>query len=113
MGTEPNGRTLRDQGWEAVQAADTAPHRGYRHHVEVALAELIRTGQMFDADEIRRRVPDEVEAHSPNLLPSVLGSWARAGRIVPIGYRNSGRASRHASRNRVWIGAALQNEGVA
>lgn len=96
----------RRAGQEANLAAAIAPHRQYRDAVETVLAELVASGQPFTADDVRNGVPDHVdaEAHSPNVLPSVLGIWAARRLIVPCGEYRSRRRPRRASRNRVWIG---------
>jgi hypothetical protein len=96
----------RRTGQETNLAAASAGHRRYRETVETVLAELVASGRPFTADDIRRAIPDEVdaEAHSPNVLPSVLGIWAARRVIVPCGEYRSRRRSRRASRNRVWIG---------
>ncbi|MGH3859186.1 hypothetical protein [Actinokineospora sp.] len=95
----------RHAGQEANLAAASAVHRRYRDAVEAVLADLVESGRPFTADDVRRGVPDEVEAeaHSPNVLPSVLGIWAARRVIVPCGEYRSRRRPRRASRNRVWI----------
>ncbi|GAA5104725.1 hypothetical protein [Haloechinothrix salitolerans] len=94
----------RNAGQEANLAAAVAVHRRYREAAETVLAELVREGRPFTAEDIRKGIPDDVEAHSPNVLPSVLGTWAARRLIVPCGEYRSRRRSRRASRNRVWIG---------
>ncbi|SDD86179.1 hypothetical protein [Actinokineospora iranica] len=96
----------RRAGQQANLAAATAGHRRYREAVEAVLADLVATGHPFTADDVRQAVPAdaEAEAHSPNVLPSVLGTWAARRVIVPCGEYRSRRRPRRASRNRVWIG---------
>lgn len=96
---------LRSDGITANLAAATSGNRDYRHHAERVLAEFIRRRIPFTADEIRKAIPDGVEAHHPNVLPSLLGAAASKHVIRPVGFTNSTRPSRHASRNRVWIAA--------
>ncbi|GAA3890371.1 hypothetical protein GCM10022243_64080 [Saccharothrix violaceirubra] len=95
----------RHAGHEANLAAATAAHRRYRETVETVLADLVAAGAPFTADDVRKAIPDDVaaEAHSPNVLPSVLGTWAARRVIVSCGEYRSRRRSRRASRNRVWI----------
>lgn len=93
----------RHAGQEATLAAAVAVNRDYRAAAEVALAALVREGRPFTAEDVRKAVPDGVEPHSPNVLPSVLGTWAARRLIVPCGEYRSRRRSRRASRNRVWI----------
>ncbi|GGM65042.1 hypothetical protein GCM10012275_39480 [Longimycelium tulufanense] len=93
----------RRTGQESNLAAATATHRAYREHAERALAALVADGRPFTADDIRRAIPEDVEPHSPNVLPSVLGIWAARRVIVPCGEYRSPRRARRASRNRVWV----------
>jgi hypothetical protein len=93
----------RHAGQQANLDAATAVHRRYREAVEIVLADLVAAGLPFTADDIRKGIPEGVEAHSPNILPSVLGTWAARRVIVPCGEYRSRRRSRRASRNRVWI----------
>lgn len=93
----------RHAGQAANLAAAVAVNRAYRAAAEAVLAELVREGRPFTAEDVREAVPHEVEPHSPNVLPSVLGTWAARRLIVPCGEYRSHRRSRRASRNRVWI----------
>ncbi|WP_424183830.1 hypothetical protein ACOBQX_17885 [Actinokineospora sp. G85] len=96
----------RRAGQRANLAAASAAHKRYRETVETVLADLVRQRRPFTADDVRNALPDEItaEAHSPNVLPSVLGTWAARRVIVPCGEYRSRRRSRRASRNRIWIG---------
>ena len=94
----------RHAGQAANLAAATAVHRRYRDAAEAVLAELVADGRPFTVDDIRRRIPDDIEPHHPNVLPSLLGIWAERRLIVPCGEYRSRRRPRRASRNRVWIG---------
>lgn len=96
------GLADRHAGQAAALAAATDPQSDYRHRVEAALAECIRSKREFTADDIRRRIgdcPDE----RVNVLPSAIGRAAREGLIVDAGEYRSPRRSRHGNRNRVWI----------
>ncbi|MGC5028180.1 hypothetical protein ACLQ3K_25825 [Tsukamurella sp. DT100] len=97
------GLEHRDEGWSAVQAADVAPHRGYGDIIRGALNDWIEHGEPFTADDIADRARELAgyagrlnEPHSPNLIGSIIGTAARAGRITRTGNR---RRSTHPSRN--------------
>jgi hypothetical protein len=94
----------RHAGQAANLGAATAVHRRYRQAAEVVLAELVADGRPFTVDDVRQRIPEDVEPHHPNVLPSLLGIWAERRLIVPCGEYRSRRRPRRASRNRVWIG---------
>lgn len=103
------GKELRAQGWGDVTAADTAPHRMYGDLVRDALDKLIAAKIPFTAEDVRTAISEahpEAVAHSPNLLPAVIGGYASAGRIEAVGITHATRRSRRASRNLVWQGAA-------
>lgn len=99
------GEQLKLDGMSATLAKDSAVHRGYAPYAREVLDRLIDSGQRFTADDVRAGIPEGIEAHSPNVLPSVIGMAARQGRIVPAGFVNSHRPSRHAGRLMVWIAA--------
>lgn len=101
------GMQLRNEGQAAVIAADTAAHRDYRRTLQAVLDDLIAARLPFTADDVRRIAleRDPCCAPSPNLLPALIGSAARHHRIIPAGWINSSRPTRHASRNRLWVGA--------
>ncbi|UYL86899.1 hypothetical protein SEA_RAVENCO17_46 [Gordonia phage RavenCo17] len=103
MGNATTGRALREDGTTAVAAADTAINRGYGDHVRDALDAMIAAGEPFNADDIRARIPDGVEPHSPNLLPAIIGGYAAARRIKSVGMTRPARPSRRYSRNLVWV----------
>lgn len=97
------GLERRDEGWSAVQAADAAVNRMYGDHIRDALIDLIQLGEPFTADDIADRARERAgycgdldEPHSPNLIGSIIGTAARAGRITRTGNR---RRSTHPSRN--------------
>lgn len=99
------GEQLKSQGMADCLAAATAPHRTYRQHAEDALEQLIAERRQFTADDIRARIPRGVQPHSPNVLPSVVGSAAARRRIVRVADVRTIRASRHSSRNGLWVAA--------
>ena len=100
---------LRNQGMEAVIAADTAPHRGAGEYIRAAIRDFADLGQPFTADDVREVLRDnptvvrELYAR-PNLLPAHLGSAAHLGIIEAVGLYRPTRVSRRASRNLVWKG---------
>jgi hypothetical protein len=102
---QATGRQLREDGVAANLAAATAVHRSFREHAEQVLARYIRHGALFTADDIRQEIPDGVEPHSANVLPSLIGVYAARGVITPVGWAVSTRRSRHASHNRLWRGS--------
>lgn len=96
------GHALRDQGQAAVLAADVAPHRGYADLVRAVVEDFLIE---FTAEDIREVVEDvwpDVQPHSPNVLPAVLGSLASAGRIRAVGHTRCTRSSRRHGWMRVW-----------
>lgn len=111
---QPSGRQLRLDGIHNNLAAATAGHRlDYKHHAERAIANLAKTGQPFDADDIHRRIPPHITAHHPNVLPSLMHQARRAGLINHIGYRQSTRPSRHSGVIRIWQGSHTQEGDAA
>ncbi len=105
------GEQLRLDGVEANLAAATAPHRvTFRDHVEALLAEHSRNRTEFSAEDIRKAIPDGVEPHSHNVLPSLIRLWATRGAIEPVGWIAATRPTRHGSVNRVWKGTGCADE---
>jgi hypothetical protein len=102
--TTTEGEQLRLDGVHANLAAATAINRTYRDHAEEVITRYIRQGALFTADDIHRLIPEGIEPHSPNVLPSLLAYYSRRKLIRPVGWAASGRASRHASHNRIWRG---------
>lgn len=96
----------RHAGQFANLAAGAKPHRDDRARVELAVATLARSGSIFTADDVHRLVKHDANgaAYDPNLVSSVLGIWAKDGRIQRQGNTASARQSRHASRNGIWRG---------
>lgn len=109
------GEQLRMDGLAANLAAQTAPHRDYREHAERVLAEFVRERREFTADDVHRQLPDDIKPQStksPNVIPSLIGSYSAQKVIVPVGWANSTRPSRHASRNRIWTARCGTSEVV-
>ncbi|GAA2773605.1 hypothetical protein [Saccharopolyspora taberi] len=105
------GEQLQLAGVEANLAAATAPHRSdFLHYAEIALAELIAEGNEFDAEDVRKRIPADVQPHSPNVLPSLFSRAARAGLITYVGNRRATRRSRHAGRISRWTGCQNRSQ---
>ncbi|MEV5537434.1 hypothetical protein AB0L13_11290 [Saccharopolyspora shandongensis] len=102
--------TERHKGQAAALAAGKAAHRDYRDRAEAALAELIRAGREFTADDLREAIGEDFDQADPNLLPSVIGTAASQRTIVSTGEYRSRRRSRHASRNRVWVGRMCRDQ---
>lgn len=98
----------RAAGQAANLAAGTSGHRDDRARVETAVAALALLGDAFTADDVH----DALRGGDPydrNLVSSVLGCWARDGRIREDTARRpvaSCHRARHASRNRWWVGGA-------
>lgn len=110
---EPQGEQLKMVGIDACMAAATSVVRTYRQHAEQVIRELVVAGDPFTADDVRRAMPLDAEPHSPNVLPSLLGNLASKGEITAVDWRTSSRRSRHASRNRVWIGNSNKSKEAA
>lgn len=99
------GEQLAIDGIEANLAAATAPHRvTYRDHVEAILADFSRQGTEFTAEDVRKLIPDGVEPHSYNVLPSLIRLFSTRGAIEAVGWVAATRPERHGSVNRVWKG---------
>lgn len=96
----------RHDGQERSIAAGTTGARDHRTVVETAVAVLVRSGTVFTADNVHALVQHALGGapYDPNLVSSVMGIWAKDGRIVEQPRRSvtSHRRSRHASRNRWW-----------
>lgn len=100
------GAELRDRGHEATLDADAAVHRGFREHVEAALDQLAAAGAVFTADDVRRRLPRDVEQRiGPALVGAVVRVYANRGVIRACGWAPSERPGRHRGAHRQWIGS--------
>lgn len=101
-----NGEQLKLTGVGAVLAAATAPHRAsYKDAALAAIEELCASGRTWTLDDVHALIPAEVQPHSPNVLPALIASLSRNGRIVPDGWASSARPSRRAGYSRRWRAA--------
>lgn len=106
--TEHNSQTgsqLRDEGINAVLDADVAPHRGCREHIERVLDELIAAGHPFCADDVHKLLPEDMQPHSPYLIPALFRVYRTREQIRQVGWATSTRPTRHAGVVRMWVGA--------
>lgn len=109
--TEPDapltGQQLLDLGLSNALAADLAVHRGHQFAIEQALDTLIRSGEPFTADDLRKLLGPSFRPGTLNLIGAVFAGYHRAGRIHPIGWCGSERPVRHCGSQRIWIAAAV------
>lgn len=103
------GAELRDQGIEAVIAADVAVHRSAGTFIRHAIEDLAHSGHEFTADDVRGVLADNPKVvtalrEHPNLMPSFFAHASRSGLIEAVGLYRPSRSSRRASRNLVWRG---------
>lgn len=106
MTTDSTGKSLRDDGIEAVIAADEAVHRGYRSTIEKVIDTLIHAGEPFTADHVHRLLDDDTRDHaSPMLIPAMFKIASQEGRIRATGWAISERPKRHGGVLRVWLAA--------
>jgi len=110
-------RRDRDEGVEAVLAADVAVHRDARNRIEDKLGFWARTGEPFTADHVDKLVSaDGQGAYNRLVLASVMRVWAARGDIVEVFDRRpvqSSRRSRHGGYLRWWRGVAAEGEVAA
>lgn len=92
------GRRRRDEGQERV---DSHTDEAWKDAADAAIARLARTGRPFTAEDLTDLV-GMPPRH--NAIGSRFTTAARAGLIEEIGYKQSTRAARHASRMLVWRG---------
>lgn len=105
--TTSDGEQLKLDGFAQVLAAEVAVNRGdYTAIIHSELERLIAEGRPFTSEDLTRAVPEGVEPHSPNVIGAIVGSAAKRGVIVPLGYTSSRRPSRRAGRLMVWIAAS-------
>lgn len=103
---EPTGAELRDRGIADALAADVAPQRGLRDDLEAVLDRLIASGAVFTADDLRRRLPRDVDQRvGPALVGAVFRVAANRGAIRACGWATSERPGRHRGVHRTWIGS--------
>jgi len=107
------GADLRNEGQDAVIAADVAVHRMHADYIREALDGYARWGRTpWTCDDVRRTAKELAEHEgvtfdpAPNLLPALIGVAVGKGEIVrqPVDAR-SGRRSRRASRVGTYLGA--------
>ncbi|GGM85031.1 hypothetical protein GCM10012275_64750 [Longimycelium tulufanense] len=107
------GKQLRDRGFAEVTAADRAVHRNVGERIKAAIDQLLAEGGEWTAEDVRARLPEGVEPHSPNLLGAIIGNYASRGLIRRVDLRTSRRPSRHAAEIKVWAGTRGDEERVA
>jgi hypothetical protein len=108
----------RHEGQDANLAAAVKPHMDLRSRVESIVAILAKDGVPFNADKIHGQLKKEIgEVYDRNVVSSVMGKWAQAGRIIRVpekGITPSKEPTRNGSRNSWWIGSAqVRKENVA
>lgn len=110
-------RRDRDEGVEAVLAADVAAHRGDRDRVERAFAFWARSGAPFNADMVDKLVStDGGGQYNRLLIAVVMLTAARRGEITELFDRRpvaSTRRSRHGAKLRWWRGITAEDEAAA
>lgn len=105
------GYQRRHAGITANLAATDDAQALYTEAARTALAECVRVGESFTADDVHRRIPPEAgRDRTNNVVPSLLGVLSAAGVIRRVGEVNSSRPSRHGSRNQVWIASHQYDE---
>lgn len=92
------GRRLRDEG---MQKADAHAHPAWKAVAGAALVKLARTGEEFGAEDVTAIAGMPAQ---PNAIGSLFSTYAKRGVIVAVGFQQSSRASRHASRQLTWRG---------
>lgn len=106
------GYQRRHAGMTANLAASEDNQAAYTEAARTVLAEHIREGAAFTADDVHRAMPAAAGTdRTNNVVPSLLGVLAAQGVIRRVGAANSARPSRHGSRNQVWV-AANKGEGA-
>ena len=93
-----DGRRLRDEGMALV---DEHEHPAWRAAADRAIRELAYAGSPFTAEDVISRVG---MPNRPNAVGARFSAAARQGLIEDIGYAQSSRSTRHASRLLVWRG---------
>lgn len=105
----------RHEGQDANLAAGDTDECDDRNRVEDALGYLARSGVVFGADDVHKRIKEASDRpYKPNMVSSVMGFWAQDGRICRIEgtHAISERRSRHASRNGLWCGPRDDSDDV-
>lgn len=100
------GSVLRDRGVSDTLAADVTPLRSHADTIRETVARVALLESTFTSDDVHAALPESCRPHSPNVLPAVIHGMSRQRLIVPVGYTQSARPSRHAAVIRVWSAAA-------
>lgn len=99
----------RDQGTaNVIAAAESVTRRSAKAHVIEAIQRRAESGLPFTADDIQADLPEDIEPHSPNLLPALMQGASKRGLIRMHSFAHSSRPSRHAGRVCVWVGRKRQ-----
>lgn len=101
------GLGLRDQGTEAVLAADVSVLRGWREHADKAIAALVESGRPWTASDVRKALPADVRPHHPNLIGAVIRAWSKSGRIRRVGFAQATMPSCRGRTLAVWQATAV------
>lgn len=99
------GEQLRLDGQDAALAAATVGHHDHAKRIRAAIDNLIRSGEPFGADHVRKSVPEDTQAwllagHG-NVL-STLMRGLRKRNCHKVGTYISPRKERHGDPNPLW-----------
>lgn len=97
-----SGNTLQSEGTRRVLATEDEHGPDYREAALAAIDVLIERGAPFTADDVHPLIPEGLEPHHHNVLPALMRSVSRTGRIEPDGWASSTRPQRHAGYSRRW-----------
>lgn len=81
------------------------PLLDFREQAELALTNCINSGEPFTVDTVRMAMPDDVKDAHHNVLPALISSARKAGRIVRVGSVRSPNRSRKGGWNALWLAA--------
>lgn len=95
-------RARRDSG---RQQAVHGTHPAWKVAAEAELDRLAATGRPFTADDLWEAVGSPMASASSNSVGALFSAACKAGRIIPIGFTQTRRASGHARVIRQWRGA--------
>lgn len=91
----------------AAYAGEVAGHRDWWVHADRAMGKLIRAGEPFTADDFAGLMRDtEARPRTPNSIGSIFRTYATAGRIRRVGYRQSTQKRRKGGVIAVWRAVA-------
>lgn len=102
------GEQLKLDGQSACLAAATVGHHDHANRIDLTIYRITATGTEWSADDVRDQVPADTREwleHNGNVLASLIGQHAKAGRITAVGDAPTRRARRRTNRNRRWIAA--------